>query len=312
MIAAALLLWIAKLVVQTGEPSNADQDVIASGSSSVIESKDMTENIQDAKQTTTVSTMALLKSLPWAKLRIPLVVSQILTQYLSITGLRLPQLYENFLAWIGLVNFDLGFLLSTGCLVRLDFYERLLLATLLPIAVAAFLGFLWLFAKHKLCAATGADDLRPSLSGIACGERAGQSRHDDWRLHPTRLEAIRERLTLALLTFLFLIYSTVSAIVFSIFACDSMEELGTSYLRADYAIECQGPKYRSYQIYGVIMVFVYPFGIPALFTGLLRNAREELQSGQTVDEREQCQRLRQISFLWKVRNLDGLAGLIRP
>src|SRR5689334_22467224 len=37
--------------------------------------------------------------LPWSTLRVPLVVFQILTQYISISRLRLPDLYMKFLAW---------------------------------------------------------------------------------------------------------------------------------------------------------------------------------------------------------------------
>jgi hypothetical protein len=35
-----------------------------------------------------------IKSIPWGKLRTPIVVLQILTQYLNITGLQMPDLYK--------------------------------------------------------------------------------------------------------------------------------------------------------------------------------------------------------------------------
>jgi hypothetical protein len=35
-----------------------------------------------------------IKNIPWGKLRTPIVVLQILTQYLNITGLQMPDLYK--------------------------------------------------------------------------------------------------------------------------------------------------------------------------------------------------------------------------
>jgi hypothetical protein len=73
--------------------------------------------------------MHKLAALPCDKLRIPLVAFQIVTQYISITGLPLPNIYHKFLSWIDVFNLNLGWLLSLGCLAKLDFYQKLLIAT---------------------------------------------------------------------------------------------------------------------------------------------------------------------------------------
>jgi hypothetical protein len=52
--------------------------------------------------------MKKLGALPWGKLRIPVVAIQIVTQYISITGLPLPDIYHKFLSWTDVFNLNLG------------------------------------------------------------------------------------------------------------------------------------------------------------------------------------------------------------
>ena len=95
---------------------------------------------QDAiKNLAAVNVMQNIASLPWDKLRIPVVAFQIVTQFLSITGLPLPNIYRRFLSWTDVFNLNLGGLLSLGCLTHIDFYEKLLITTLGPFAAAAAL-----------------------------------------------------------------------------------------------------------------------------------------------------------------------------
>ena len=40
------------------------------------------------------------------------------------------------------------------------------------------------------------------------------------------------------------------------FACDTLEELGTTFLRADYSLECYTPEHKLYRAYAGIMILV--------------------------------------------------------
>jgi hypothetical protein len=96
----------------------------------------------DATNTVTscnTAPLQTLANLPWDKLRTPLIVFQILTQYISVTGLRVPLLYREFLRWLEAVNIDFSWLLSVGCVVQVSFYQRLLLNTLAPFGCAVIL-----------------------------------------------------------------------------------------------------------------------------------------------------------------------------
>lgn len=44
--------------------------------------------------------------------------------------------------------------------------------------------------------------------------------------------------------------------VLQTFACESLDEIGKSYLRADFRIECDTPKHKAYKIYAWVMVCI--------------------------------------------------------
>jgi hypothetical protein len=80
----------------------------------------------------------------------------------------------------------------------------------------------------------------------------------------------------AFLTFTFLIYSTVSTVVFQTFACDYLEDTKENWPRADYSISCNTDKHTAYKMYAIIMILVYPIGILAIYAGLLWHHRHKL------------------------------------
>ena len=108
------------------------------------------------------------------------------------------------------------------------------------------------------------------------------------------LRKIHEKHVSMALLVTFLVYSSVSAVVFQMFACDKLET-GKSYLGADYTIDCDSDKHRVLQIYAGIMIVLYPLGIPALYAGLLFSNRHVLRDEKS---REESCLVRPISDLW--------------
>ena len=53
------------------------------------------------------------------------------------------------------------------------------------------------------------------------------------------------------------------------FNCDDDFESGSSYLKADYRLECDGSEYDGYVNYALLMILVYPIGIPVFFLACL-------------------------------------------
>ncbi|CAN0368406.1 unnamed protein product, partial [Laminaria digitata] len=46
-----------------------------------------------------------------------------------------PDVYSTFLKYFDVVNLNLGWMVSAGCLVHTDFYDNLLVSTIVPLVV---------------------------------------------------------------------------------------------------------------------------------------------------------------------------------
>ena len=91
-----------------------------------------------------------LSRLPLDKLKILVVVWQILTVFSSIAGVEFPASYAAFLSWINFVNLDIGNIFSASCLLpTANFYVRLLVTTLSPLVVAGVLVLTYHMAKGR-------------------------------------------------------------------------------------------------------------------------------------------------------------------
>lgn len=161
-----------------------------------------------------------------------------------------PRLYESFLSYIDVVNLDLAWMLSAGCLIDTDFYHSLLVSTIGPLAAA---GLVLLSRAATLRRCPPSDQTR-------------RSKH-------------KRRHASAMFWISFLVYSTSSAVIFQTFACDDLDD-GTSFLRVDHSVQCYTPKHKGFVWYAGVMTIVYPFGIPFCYALSLCGARNDIQSGQ--------------------------------
>ncbi|CAM9453958.1 unnamed protein product, partial [Chrysoparadoxa australica] len=201
------------------------------------------------------------RKVKWRRLRIPLVVLQIVTQYGSITGAVFPDVYKKFLGYIALVNLDMSWVFSLGCIVETDFYDSLLVATILPLAFLLILVLAYL----------------------------RRSRTD---------KARARKYQSAFLLVTFLIYSSVSTRVFQTFACDNTWE-GNSFLMADYSISCNEGRHKWFRMYAFVMTLIYPIGIPALYLCVLWGIRSKLSSAEDTTQRDRDERCKSLRFLWE-------------
>ena len=181
-------------------------------------------------------------------------------QFTSVANVTYPHVYEQFLQALDVINLDLGWMISAGCLwPDINFHGRLLFTTLGPLIALAYLGATYAFAVVK----TRRQPLRASPT------------------HVSRANA-RERVDTehmsALLLLSFLVYSSASSSVFRMFACEHLDD-ENEYLRADYRILCTDDKHHALQIFAGIMVLVYPVGIPLMYAILLYRLRGVLRTG---------------------------------
>ncbi|KAG5181796.1 hypothetical protein JKP88DRAFT_245958 [Tribonema minus] len=215
------------------------------------------------------SKLARVGVLLMQRFRIPIVVIQVLTQYISITGLTLPLKYLEFLHAVDFLSLDMRWLTSPGCVADINFYGRLLVAKLAPLVISALIFsprfYLWIVSRRRLAVAP-------------------------------KLQQVVARDVNAFLVFTFLIFSGVSLTVFETFGCDELKFTGKSYLRADYSIECGDDEglHTKFSIYAAFMIMVYPVGIPVLYASILwRSVRQ-------CDRTQLPSRLATASsFLWR-------------
>lgn len=87
---------------------------------------------------------------PFTKIKILVVIWQILTVFPSISSVDFPPVYARFLSLINFTSFDVGAVAAASCIVPgVSFYHRLVLTTLAPLALALVLVFTYQIARRK-------------------------------------------------------------------------------------------------------------------------------------------------------------------
>lgn len=153
--------------------------------------------------------------------------------------------------------------MSYSCMATIDFYDRLLVTTIVPAVVLVAL-----------------------LGSYFIGKR--RNRSSDFAMR-----VVKRRHQSAALFLAFWVYSSVSYTIFQTFACDSLDD-GKAYLRADYSLECSTNLHSIFKTYALVMVGVYPVGIPAVFAVCLARNRGDLSKSN----RDTLPHLESLSTLW--------------
>ena len=187
-------------------------------------------------------------------------------QFTALAFVTYPDVYQTFLDGLNVFNFDISWVLSAGCIVDIDFHDRLLMSTIGPIVAVMFLGCTY---------------------AVAVRIHRGSTE---------TLQNVRHKHVSLVLLLTFVVYSSVSSVLFSTFACDQLDD-GKDYLRSDYRIECDSPKHRSFKVYAGFMIVVYTVGIPAFYAGLLFKDRDVLRQEQK--DPGSASRVSSTSDLWK-------------
>lgn len=170
-----------------------------------------------------------------------------------------------------------------------DLINSLYFNTIFPLVLLALLAGVY---KLHLRAALKADSVAP-------GQPPTRENEADV-INASNL--LRKYVFISLL-FLYMIFPSVSAVIFSIFPCsdvdpDDEEEFGEDdlYLNSDYSISCHSSRYLAARAYAICMVVLYPIGIPAVFMYALFHFREGIKARTREDKVHQPCYV--IEFLW--------------
>ncbi|CAM9756463.1 unnamed protein product, partial [Laminaria digitata] len=72
------------------------------------------------------------------------------------------------------------------------------------------------------------------------------------------------------------VFTSASTLTLETFTCDDDVGDGKSYLRADYSISCDSDLYMFFRGYAILIVLVYPLGVPVTYAAILWRKRDLL------------------------------------
>lgn len=151
-----------------------------------------------------------------------------------------PSNLERFYDKISAFNLDFVQMIGATCVGRYDYLDTLTVMTAVPVG-----GLAALFVGYQVT------------------KRA---------LPRDRKQAVKNALSMVALVVTFLVFTACSKVVIRTLMCDSdfgapseaahSPYYGASYLIADYSVDCHSARYKVHREYAMLMLFVYPLGVP--------------------------------------------------
>lgn len=186
------------------------------------------------------------------KMKILIGFFQIVTSLAFNVEVPYPSHYRSFIAAFQFFSLDFVPWQSLGCATLFDFYDKMIVTALTPIAI--FLLILFFFVLP-----------------IAWIDR--RDLDDPVRYHSKRRRASAQFWKLTLFT-IFLMWPNVCRVTLAMFACKEVE--GTHYVLEDMSLECYTERWYKYMWPALVMVLLYPIGVPLFFYYQLRSNRSRL------------------------------------
>jgi len=180
------------------------------------------------------------------KWKIVISTFQILVSNSSSFLIAWPKSMTFMLSTLSILNFDFLSLPQYQCFRNVNHYDRLFAATTIPLIFIAVVA---------ACVVTPLDALA--------------------RTKPRWYTSRHSRLALLLIV-LFFAYSYASQAIAQTFVCQHFDDENKSFLRVDLSVRCGGPAYAFWTCFAVMMMFVWPIGMPTLFFCLCYRCRDSI------------------------------------
>jgi len=187
------------------------------------------------------------------KIKIAFVFFQVILLFQEVYLIEYPDVYLNFLNFFSFFELDLFSVAKMDCVITGKFLSKLLFSTILPIVVSLLLYVGWIISRTKF----GNDS--------------------------KQFKIIENTLINLFIILTYVLYPSLCATIFSSFVCEDFED-GSSYLRADYSVDCDSGKYFKIYSLAIFMIFVYPIGIPLMYFLWLNKNREKLDPQRSLEE----------------------------
>ena len=244
----------------------------------------MRGDMSDSRRKDIAAARAEAKRRAVVKLRIYVTLYQIISAMAYVLDFRFPSAFRAITATFNILNTSVSNDTGLSCTSPFDYVDVLLATTLIPIAVTAAL---WL-------------GYRVQRGGFPFGVSG---------VSGDALLVLQSSYTYLFLFFTYLIFPGVSTVIFRMFSCQNIDPDGADsgdnlFLRADYSISCHSDRYYFGLVWAVVMLLVYPIGIPAMYYCLLKGAQQEIVSRLSAVQGDEARR-RQLA-------LSSLAFLFEP
>eukprot|EP01052_Picozoa_sp_SAG31_P018243 SAG31_NODE_1285_length_9002_cov_3.604852_2_plen_548_part_00 len=196
------------------------------------------------------------------KVKILIDFGQLMSSFAPTFEIKWPDVSVKYFSFFKYLNFDLTMLMKTwGCSnpIFATFYVKFLVVTMIPLVVISIIFVHWRVGQMQL-----------------------ESKRKKMAVQPTQLECVVEDIdwkgncaSRAFFT-LVLLYLKTSNVVLDAFKCRELaeppdDETPYTFLEADYARDCQSPTHYLFTVFALVMVFVYPLGIPLMMIFIMKH-----------------------------------------
>jgi len=200
------------------------------------------------------------------QVKILIAMYQVLNGIGDVFPIEFPDLYQICMDGIssafGYLAIELPAVMPIACVVQWNFYGSMLVSTLLPLAIISVSGLVGLWAKGKL-----------NLQSVF---RKGEATVEVSALR----KWVGDKCFTANFFIMFILYPTLSQTIFKFFDCETFDGVGEErrrFLRVDLSIDCDSEAHTGMLVAAVMLLLVYPIGIPCYFARMLYTHRHDLR-----------------------------------
>lgn len=230
------------------------------------------------------------------RMKIYVIMLQIVVALPFVLSLDMPTAYHSVMNPLRVVNLGLSESSVASCSFAsgFDFVDQLLFQTVYPMVVLCCLAVAckWEMMRSGRRRRSLLEDEGEGDAVKVLADSEEESRQGG--------RIVSKYMSVAIL-FLSLTLPFTSTIIFSVFPChdidpDSQVSGDNSYMTADYSVSCESDRYYFALVWAVLMILVYPIGVPVLFACLLYRSKHDITSRYEVlgDERKEIARARRL------------------
>jgi hypothetical protein len=182
-----------------------------------------------------------------------------------VLDITFPKSYNSSTSVFSIVNFNIFEDLGISCLhSSYDYITSLLYITIFPVIILLLIGACYI--THTVI-----------ITGHIIQNQSTST-------HQYALNDIKSKYFSFFLYFTYFVLPSISTTIFRTFSCQNIDPDNNDsnhdnlYMRADYSISCNSNRYYFGRNYAIVMIFIYPIGIPLYYFYLLYSVKDYIKN----------------------------------